>query len=62
MDKIIGWWVYLQGKRTYIVALILAIFNLAVAVGWLQPEAATQINAILVALGFGALRAGIANK
>lgn len=47
----------LQGKRTYIIAAIMAVLNFAVAVNWISPENLSQINAILVALGLGALRA-----
>jgi hypothetical protein len=50
---------FLEGKKTYIVAVVLAVLNLAVAFGWISPENLEQINLILVALGFGAIRAGI---
>lgn len=49
----------LYGKKTYIVAVIIAVLNLAVAFGWVTPENLEQINAVLIALGFGALRAGV---
>lgn len=49
---------FLQGKKTYVVALVLAALNFAVAMGWLSTDHLSTINAILVALGFGALRAG----
>lgn len=49
----------LVGKKTYIVAVIIAVLNLAVAFGWISPDNLEQINLILVALGFGALRAGV---
>lgn len=50
---------FLAGKKTYIVAIVLAVLNLAVAMGWISPEHLEQINLILVALGIGALRSGI---
>lgn len=50
---------FLSGKKTYIIAVVLAVLNLAVALGWISPENLEQINLILVALGFGALRAGV---
>ena len=49
----------LDGKKTYIVALVLAVLNLAVAFNWVTVDQLTQINTILVALGLGALRSGI---
>ena len=49
----------LDGKKTYIVALVLALLNLAVAFNWVTVDQLTQINTILVALGLGALRSGI---
>lgn len=50
----------LSGKKTYLVAVVLALFNLAVAYGWIDPAHQEQINAVLVALGLGALRSGVA--
>lgn len=50
---------FLDGKKTYIVAIVIAVLNLAVAFGWISPENLEQINVILVALGLGAIRAGI---
>lgn len=49
----------LQGKKTYLVAVVIAVLNLAVAFGWISPENLEQINLILVALGLGAIRAGV---
>lgn len=49
----------LYGRKTYIVAFLMAALNLAVAFGWVSPEHLTQINVVLVALGLGALRAGV---
>ena len=50
---------FLKGKKTYIIAIVLGVLNFAVAVNWINPEQLAQINTILVALGLGALRAGI---
>lgn len=49
----------LAGKRTYIVAVVMAVLNLAVAFGWISPDHLSQINVVLGALGLGALRAAI---
>lgn len=49
----------INGKKTYIIAVIIAVLNLAVAFGWISPENLEQINVILVALGLGALRSGV---
>lgn len=49
----------LEGKKTYIIAVVIALLNLAVAFEWVTPEYIEQINIVLVALGFGTLRAGV---
>lgn len=49
----------LQGKRTYITALILAVLNLLVAFNVITPDYLTQINTVLGALGLGFLRASV---
>lgn len=53
---------FLSGKKTYIVAFVIAALNVAVALGWITPDHLAQINAVLVALGLGALRAGVAKE
>lgn len=50
----------LSGKKTYLVALLIAALNLAVALNWISPDHLAQINWVLSALGLGALRAGVA--
>lgn len=49
----------LSGKKTYLVAAILGLLNAAVYLNWITVDQLNQINAILVALGLGALRAGV---
>lgn len=49
----------INGKKTYIVAVVIAVLNLAVAFDVISPANLEQINLVLVALGFGALRSGI---
>jgi len=49
----------LSGKKTYLVALALAVLNLLVAYDVIDVEQLNQINAVLVALGLGALRSGV---
>lgn len=49
----------LEGKKTYIIAVVVALLNLAVAFEWVTPEYIEQINIVLVALGLGTLRAGV---
>lgn len=56
MEKILE---ALWGKKTYIVAVVIAVLNLAVAFGWVSPDQLEQINYVLVALGLSALRAGV---
>lgn len=49
----------LSGKKTYIIAVVIAVLNLLVAFEVVSVQQLEQINLILVALGFGAIRAGI---
>ena len=58
MQDIMSW---LDGKKTYIVIVVTAVFNIGVAAGWWPVDGAVYqiINAILIALGIGALRAGV---
>jgi len=51
--------VFLEGKKTYIIAFITAAINLAVALNLVSVSHLAQVNAILVALGGAAIRAGI---
>ena len=53
---------WLKGKKTYIVAVVLAVLNLAVAFNWVSPDHLAQINTVLAALGLGALRSAVAKK
>lgn len=52
---------WLEGKKTYIVIVITALFNLGVAFGWWVEDnnIVVFINTILGAFGFGFLRAGV---
>jgi hypothetical protein len=54
-------WTWLQGKKTFIVAILIAVFNLGVASNWWMPEdpIVLAVNAILAAFGFGFLRSGM---
>lgn len=54
--SILSW---LKGKKSYLIAAILAILNFAVAMGWISPENLTAINTVLGALGLAALRAAV---
>ena len=55
---------FLEGKRTYIVTILVAIFNFGVFMGWWGPDnaAVVVINSVLAALGLGFLRAGIGTE
>ena len=52
---------FIQGKKTYIVAIVLAVFNVGCAVGWWTPDNAVweAVNAVLVALGLGAIKSAV---
>lgn len=47
----------LEGKKTYIVAIVLAVLNLAVAMNWVSPSHLTAINFVLTALGLTTINA-----
>lgn len=53
---------FFKGKKTYIVAIVLALLNLAVAANWISPAHMLEINWFLGALGLGALRAGVSKS
>lgn len=55
---------YLEGKKTYIISTAFALFNLALQsnVITLAPKTIVEINAVLAALGLGALRAAVAKN
>ena len=61
MQKIIDW---LSGKKTYITAVLIAVYNIAIAFTWWTPEDqyVLLINTILATFGIGFLRAGIAKQ
>lgn len=46
----------LAGRKTYLVALVAAVLNFCVAVGWVSPDHLPAINALLGSLGLAALR------
>jgi hypothetical protein len=59
MKQVQKLWFALEGYRTYIIAIITAVLNLAVAAGWISVDNLNAINIVLVALGGAALRSGI---
>ena len=56
--KILEW---LKGKRTFITALLFAVFNFGVGMGWWVADnnVIYLVNSLLAAAGFGFLRAGV---
>ena len=50
---------WLSGKKTYVVAVIMILSSVAKGRGWIDPATYEVIMGILVALGFGFLRAGV---
>lgn len=52
----------LSGYKTYLVAALLAVLSAAEYLGYVAPETARQLEALLLAGGFAALRAGVAKK
>lgn len=59
MEVVKAIWRFFDGYKTYIVAIVVAVWNLGVAVGWISPANLEQINVVLGALGAAALRSGI---
>jgi len=49
----------LDGRKTYLIAFIIAALNVAVAYGWITPDHLATINIVLAALGVSALRASV---
>jgi len=52
----------LQGKKTYIVAVVAALLNLGVAFNVITVDQLTAINSVLAAVGLATLRAGVAKN
>jgi hypothetical protein len=52
-------YVKLSGKKTYLIAILIAVLNLAVGMGWISPAHLDQINLLLGAAGLGALRSSV---
>jgi hypothetical protein len=50
----------LDGKKTYITAVVVALASFAMAMGWLSQEQYQVILGLLGSLGLAALRAGVA--
>jgi hypothetical protein len=49
----------LDGKKTYITAVVLALSSFALAMGWLSKEQYEVIIGLLGSLGLAALRSGM---
>ena len=62
MNKLIEVYNKLDGYKTYIVAAVLAVLNLVAVTGVIPVDVLNTINSILVALGLGTLRSGVAKK
>ena len=50
----------LEGKKTYITAVVVALASFAMAMGWLSQEQYQVILGLLGSLGLAALRSGVA--
>lgn len=59
MKKLANLYYALDGYKTYIIAIVTAVLNLAVAAGWINVDNLNAINIVLVAAGGAALRSGI---
>ena len=52
----------LEGKKTYITAVVVALASFAMAMGWLTKEQYQVILGLLGSLGLAALRSGVAKS
>ena len=52
----------LNGKKTYITAVVAALASFALAMGWLSQEQYQVVLGLLGSLGLAALRAGVAKS
>ena len=50
----------LEGKKTYITAVVLGLASFALAMGWLNKEQYQVIVGLVSSLGLAALRSGVA--
>jgi len=55
---------FLSGKKTYIVAILFAVFNFGASIGWWTLDDATwkAVDILLGSLGFAFLRAGVSKS
>ena len=58
MAKILA---FLNGKKTYIVAVLFGVFNVGLAMGWwaADNQMITLVDSVLGTLGLSFLRAGV---
>lgn len=49
----------LEGKKTYLIAVIGVALNFAVYMNWITVDQLGVINSVLAGLGLAALRAGV---
>lgn len=59
MQKLVDIYKLLDGKKTYILAAIIAVLNLLVAFGWLDHEVAETISLLLGGGALATLRSGV---
>jgi len=52
----------LEGKKTYITAVVASLASFALAMGWLSREQYEVVLGLLASLGLAALRAGVAKS
>lgn len=50
---------YLEGKKTFIIAAVIAVLNIAVSFNLISPSHLVAINTVLGALGLAAIRSSI---
>jgi hypothetical protein len=53
---------WLEGKKTYITAVIMGLTAFGKSMGWITPEAGQTIELYLLPLALGFLRAGVSKS
>lgn len=63
MNYVVAAWLWLEGKKTYLISLVFALFNVLVQYNVINLTNRTivVVNALLAAAGFTTLRLAIKN-
>ena len=62
MKLLKSWYRALEGRKTYIIAAVVALVTFAKIIGWLTPSEFQDLLGVLGALGLTTLRLALENK